>query len=515
MVGVVTGQPIADVVIIPPGKWQPDVPLPTNKGLPLVLNLVPRSNGFYGPERSPETFFVSGTTAFGNALKVQGNLHSIPAIPGGVPRYYAGTIATASGDSRIVSREEQGGWSDLSRAAGYTSTATQWYFANFGNKVVAANRANPTQISDGGAGVFRDITGAPRFTDIAVVAGFLMGINYIDNDFGGGAQPYGVAWSAIGDAENWPDPSSDAAVNVQSGVFPTLVGGGPLGRIIPGVGGADAVIIADRKVWRVNYVGQPEVFQFDEVQADQGTSMTQSVAAYNEVLFMYGYNGFYFFDGQNATPIGQGDMDQFFVDDLELSTTFGLQRAISASIDTFNKNYVLSYRSKSAVDDRNDRILRFNWLTREWSNSAVSVDALGNLDNNTSSTDSPGLFAIGSDFQLKTLTGSTLEATIHTGESFATDGSYTDIQGFIPFIDTDQVEAAVRVRDQLSQAPFESSLRGLNDHGVIPFDIDNISGRFYACRIRVPAGEDWTAYQGGMYEIFTRGKGSRSGQGSS
>jgi len=526
MVGVVSDPPIAQFVFVPPGDWQPDVPSPSNDGMVAALNLIPRSNGFYGPERALVDFFNQSTTEFGTALKVNGPIHSVPPAPGDDVQIFVGTFATAANASRILTRTEQGAWSNVSRAPGYTTTArTPWSFANFGNNVIAANRNTRTQISSGGAAVFTDIANAPQFESIATVAGFLMGVNYNDQAFGGGLQPFRAAWSAIGNpnlpisadvpAGGWPDPGSDFAPTVQSGFSGPLVGGGRLQRIIPGVGGADAVIIGARKVWRVNYVGPPQVFQFDEVEADQGTTVPGSIAVHNETLFLFGQNGFYFFDGQNMTPIGQGQMDEFFNSDLDFAADFGLQAGVAATIDAVNKNYVLAYRSVSqaAETDNNDRILRFNWLTRKWSNSEQQIDSMGSLDNNASRTDSPVPIAIGSDFQLKQFTGSTLEASMTMAESFDTQGGYTEVQGYMPIIDTDDVEVAMRVRDQLNQTPVETTLRGLSQHGSVPFDIDHVNGRFYACRIRVPAGSTWTNFQGGAYEVMAHGRGSRSGAG--
>ena len=521
--GLVKSAPIPQPIQLPPGGWTPDVPIPTNQGFVSALNLVPKSNGLYGPERGPVEFFTSSIAAFSNTQKVHGRLHSQTSITGSAPRFYVGTLGTGAGDSKLISREEQGAWSDLSRSGGYTTTASQpWEFANFGARVCACNRGEPLQLSEGGASLFGDVPNSPQFTSIATVAGFLMGVNYLDTEFGGGSQPFGVAWSAIGNPSlpisadvpdgGWPDPSTDFAATVQSGTFP-LVGGGELRQIIAGIGGSAAIIVADRKMWRVNYVGPPQVFQFDEIQTDQGATAAGTIAGLNGQFFFLGHNGFYFFDGQRATPIGQGEVDEFFDADISLSATFGRQRAMSAAIDQINKNYVVSYRNGDAGDGRNNRILRYNWLTQRWSNSEQDVDALGSLDNQTSRTDAPQLFGLSHDFQIVRFIGDTLEATMETGETYDLSGAFTEVAYFLPFVDTNEVTAALLVRDQVSQTQFATSARGFNDHGVIPFDIDNTSGRFYACRVTIPAAAEWTNWQGGIYGAYPVGFGSRSGQG--
>lgn len=485
---------------LPPGDWTPDIPSPTNQGLVDVLNVVPKANGLYGPEGSATSSETPSVTPFGNAIKVIGQLHSKPPVPGGKARFYVGTFATASGDSRIVSQEENEVWEDLSKAGGYTVTVfKRWTFANFGTKVFAANRGIRTQVSQGGSNAFADVTDAPQFDYIDEVAGFIVGVLAIDNAHGEGTQNYRVWWSAIGNGESFPDPTSDTAINTQSG-FQDLFGGGTLRAVISGVGGHDAVIIADRRVWRMTYVGFPQIFRFDEIANDQGTVMPGSIAKFNTTLFFFGQNGFYWFDGQSFHPIGNGKVDDFFIGDLSHSANFGFQTAISAAVDTLNKNYVIAYRNASAGGDNNNRILRFNWVTGNWSKSAHAFDAIGNLDNQESNTDAPRFYGIGSDFIVKTATGSSLEATIETSEVFHEDGARARIKSVMPLIDSANVTSVIQTRDRLDRSQTASASRGWSNHGTMRYDDVKVTGRFYNCKMTVPASESWNNYQGIQYE---------------
>ena len=495
---------------MPIGDWKPDVPTPINDGMPFSLNLVPKATGFYGPEYQLTTFASSATTVFGTALKVHGATHSRPPDGDNPPRYYVGTFATAAGASRLLAREEQGAWENVSKAGGYSCTAnTPWRFANFGLKVLATNRSNRMQISDGGPGdLFRDINNNLRGEDVATVAGFAVLINTQDLSFGEGTQIFRVWWSAIGNAENFPDPLSNEAITVQSG-FRDLFGGGRLRRIIPGVGGADAIVVAERKIWRMRFVGPPQTFQFDEVETDQGTAISGSVAAFNETFFFYGHNGFYWFDGSNSTPIGQGTMDQFFLDDLETSSTFGFTRSIEATVDAENKNYVISYRSAAAAGDGNDKVLRFNWITGKWSNSEVRADSLGSVDSFASETDSPRLVFINDDFQIKRSGTVPAEAIIEGREITLDTGSYYMVRAVLPYVDTDDVVARVRFRDTQGQALKQTTEKSLQKDGYIRFAPDLPTGRFVRCRLRIPAASTWTAITGVLYEFQEFMRGSR------
>ena len=511
MANYVSGNRDGSEQFMPLGKWKPDVAVPMNDGIPFLLNAFPRPDGFYGPERDLQPQSSQSTTPFtdSNAIKVHGSLHSIP-VPGSNPRYYVGTLATADGDSRIIARDELGAWSDLSKSGGYNSTpSTPWRFANFGNKILAVQLGTTLQISDGGSGLFRDVNARIRGSDVATVRGFAVLIDINDVDFGEGVQPYRVWWSAIGDAENWPDPISDTALNVQSG-FRDLFGGGRLRRIIPGIGNADAIVIAERKMWRMRFVGPPATFDFDEIESDQGTSMPGSVAAFNETFFYYGHNGFYWFDGSNSRPIGQGVVDQFFDADSSYSTAFGSQRAVEAAIDSEKKCYTVAYRSVAATTDANDRILRYNWLTDTWSNAAIAADSIGHVDSQGSTTDSPRMVYIGQDFQISRSIGATLETTIETRENVLENATISQIKGVLPLADASDLVAKIKTRDYPYSTTFiETSERGWQSDGWIRFFDETPTGRFYRCRMRIPAGSTWSAIQGIYYQYAEHQRGPR------
>lgn len=495
---------------LPLGPWQPDVPTPVGQGMPFALNLVPKPSGFYGPEKALSTVGTTqSTTPFGSALKVHGDLHSVPAVLGNPPQYYCGTFAVADGASRLLGRDEQGAWSDLSKSGGYNcSASTPWRFANFGLKVLAVNQQNRIQISDGDLAQFADISSNLRVADIAAVRGFAVGVRTIDASFGTGNQPFRVWWSAIADASNFPDPLSDEAINVQSGFF-DLFGGGNLQRIIPGIGGADAIVVAERKMWRMRFVGPPQTFEFDEIENDQGTATPGSVAPFNKTFFFFGHNKFYHFDGSQSIPIGVGEIDQFYLDDANFSSTFGLQSAVQAAIDSENKCYVVSYRSRAATTDSNDRVLRYSWITGQWSNSALACDSLGHVDSQASRVDAPRVAMIGQAFQIERPIGSNLEATLEGREITHDTGLYYRCQGIMIYVDTDDVVAKLRLRDTQGQDPDDTNEKGLQADGFVRFGPRVPSGRFYRARIRIPAGTSWTYITGVLYEYMEMAGGSR------
>lgn len=508
MAQVQTTEPQLDIV--PLGKWHPDAPdLPGSEGFRVGLNLIPRDDGSYGPEYALETFQSTAITAVGSALKFHGSLHSVPpgSTSDGEPRYYAGTFAAGANSSRLLSRLETGGWTDKSVVGGYNCNPfTPWRFSNFGNKVFAVNRLTNLQVSDGGSSLFRNVTDAPRAVDVATVRGFLVLINVNDTNHGEGEQPFYVWWSGIGNGESWPDPTSDLAISLQS-AFRPLFGGGPLRRIIPGIGGADAIIIGARKMWRMRYVGPPLIFDFDEVEGDQGTNSPGTVAVLNETLFFFGYGHLYFFDGANCQRIGT-DVDRFFNADATFSSTFGLQNAMEGAIDPENGNYVLTYRNSLAPDDHNNRVLRYNWTTGNWSNSEQAIDCLAQVDSNASTTDSPRIVYIGPDFQLKRPSLTRLAARIEGFDLMGPGGAVVEITGILPMCDAPNVAVTVKTRDFLSATPVTSPNRTLQDDGFIRYHPLQPTGRFYRCDMVIPA-ETWNAIAGVGYEWQLHSQGVR------
>ncbi len=496
----------------PLGDWTPDIPSPINTGMLQSLNLIPNTNGTYGPERALQDVGGSpSTTPFGAALKVHGSLHSRPSSFGNEPEYYVGTLAVADGAARIVARGEQSDWVDLSKAAGYNSASNApWRFANFGLKVLAINRRTRLQVSDGDLQQFRDNNADIRASDVAVVRGFAVLCDINDATHGEGVQPFRVWWSAIADAENFPDPISDEAISVQSGFF-DLFDGGELQRIVPGIGGADAIVVAERKMWRMTFVGPPQTFQFDEIESDGGTSAPGTIAKINESFFYLGHNRLFIFDGNNSAPIGQGQILDFLEEDLSLSSTFGNQHQLEAAIDTEKECYVLSYRNADALTDNNNRILRYNWVTQKFGNSAIACDTLGYADSFIAKTDSPRIVYLDSSNQIRRPSGSALEITIEGAELTNDQGDYIQVQGLLPYTDSEDILCRIATRDNLFKngTVKVSTERGLERDGFFRWFDEQPTGRFYQCRFRIPAGSDWTNITGMLYDFIHHSAGPR------
>jgi len=489
------GPSISNWPMVEFGPHLPDVPALVNPGTFYAKNIMPKANGYYGPARDLQTLSNNTVFSLGLPNRIAGTVHSYKKGTGGTVFLYAGSTATNAGDAQLFRyTESTKTWSDASQAGGYTvGTFRNWRFTNMGDAVIAAvGHGQVLQyLADGSTGLFADLdANAPDAVDIAVVnPGFLVAINVVDNVHGAGTQHYRAWWSGIGDPTSWEQPATTAALNVQSD-FQDLFGGGRLRRIFPGIGGNDAVIVGERHIWRMNYVGPPNIFDFRVAEYDQGTTIDGSCVASNETLYYYGHGGFMAFDGSNSTPIGRGKVDQTFLDEIEFVENNSYEFAVCAGFDNDTATALWSYRTNTATMDFNNVVRAYNTITGNWSPPIeIGVDAMGLVDNQTTFTDVPHLVVMGQDFHLQRLTGNTLEAEIDTRESAVPGGGETMFKSARPIIDADEIYVKMLTRDRISQSLIESGEIGQEDDGTCPVDADY--ARYFRARCRIPAGIEW------------------------
>ena len=485
------------------GAYLPDVPALVNPGMVYARNIMPKANGFYGPARSPASVSSNNVGLIGSPKRMAGTIHSYKDPDPGTTFFYAGTASDNTNGARLLRYSEATGvWTNCSAAGGYTiNVRKNWRFANLKDSVIAAGGDGTAlqYLVNGRFGNFaRLATEAPNAIDIAVVnPGFLVAVNVRDNAYGAGRQPYRVWWAAIGDPTNWPEPGTVAAINVQSD-FQDLFAGGKLQRIFPGIGGNDAVIVGERHIWRMNYVGPPAIFDFRVAEYDQGITVEGAAAALNETLFTYGNGGFQMFDGNNSTPIGRGQVDEFFLNDVDFAVANGNAFAMCAGVDAENHRVLFAYRNEEAATEFNNRVLAYNIVSQRWGIADVAIDAMGLVDNQASATDSPFLVTMNQDFTTQRLTGKTLEAELDTKETSDKGGGETLVKSARPLIDAPDLYASLLTRDRQSQILVSSEEQGLEDDGTIPFDLD--ASRYYRARCRVPFGVEWSDAMGCEFE---------------
>ena len=239
-------------------------------------------------------------------------------------------------------------------------------------------------------------------------------------------------WSGLNDSSTWTPSQA-----TQSG-YQDIVG--THGNIQAIVGGESfGVIFMERAIYRMDYVGTPLIFQFSKIADNIGAFAPKSVVSFGSDIFFLAQDGFYKLSGgQQLTPIGNGKIDDFFLQDI--TSNF---EGICSAVDPNNSMVVWSYRGEGATGTNfiNNKLICYNFNVDKWStaseqtllfmNSASqeafttleSLDVLGTLDGLPYSLDSYfydegiiGLGAFNSEKKFGKFLGASLDAEVDTTE---------------------------------------------------------------------------------------------------
>ena len=398
------------------GEWLPDLPEHQNPGALIALNVVPQLRSYRG---------LNSLSSFSNALanvclgafwaqddnnvvfNFAGDTDNLYELVGGV------TWTNRNGPSAPYGVDN-------------------WEFTKFGERVIATGFQTDMQSWDlGVSAAFADLPGSPpRARRIATIRDFVM-IGDTDINGGGGGSNVGpnfVQWSGFNNSELWT-PS----LRTQSD-FQELFGrGGRVQRIVPGEYG---IIFTEQSIWRADYAGPPIIFQIDEVERKKGTPAPNSVTWSGGLVWYYGWDGFYVFDGTRSQEISANRVSNWFAQNAATDALDSMRGAV----DRRNRLVLWAFRT-STSNNINNRIIIYNWAADKWSYAEVdtqiideflspgfSLDALdgplpGGIDADSIPVDSDqfaggnlNLQAFDSLNQSATFDGMPLTATLDTKE---------------------------------------------------------------------------------------------------
>jgi hypothetical protein len=69
-------------------------------------------------------------------------------------------------------------------------------------------------------------------------------------------------------------------------------------------GGEFGLVLTERSIYRMSYVGTPAIFQFDNISRNLGCFEPNSIVQYQGITYFLGDDGFYACDGTQIIPIG-------------------------------------------------------------------------------------------------------------------------------------------------------------------------------------------------------------------
>lgn len=456
----------------------------------------------------PIQSFVLGTSSTFAPL-ANGSITTLTLVPGS--GYTNGTYALTVSNAGIGT-----GFAGTVTVSG--GTLSSFAITNMGkNYPQTATIAIP---AGAGAGSLGSITPtiqtiAPQARYSAVVKGFLCVANTTDPV--NGAEPQRVWWSAQNDPTDWPTPGTATAAQFQSSFNDLFGEGGWIKGIVGGLGTSDGAVFQQHMIWSMVYVGPPVVFDFFPVEGVRGTEAPASIAQLGGIVYYYGEDGVYAFDGTNSIPIGFEKVDKYI--QATLNSTY-ISNMIGA-IDPINKLYLLAYPSINSGAGTADTILAYHWPTKKWALiqqncefifraltfgnnvldtvGSVSLDTASynmfQMDSGVWQGDAVIMAGFDTNHKLAYFNGGTMAAVLDTTETEPTPGQLTLINGngIRPLVDGSIPSVAFGVRNRQQDPVIFNTATPINFLGECP---QMVNGRFLRAEITIPANTSWTHCQG-------------------
>jgi hypothetical protein len=387
---------------------------------------------------------------------------------------------------------------NVSKSGGYTTATDQkWRFTQFGNVMIASNgQAKIQGFNLNSSSLFSDLSAdAPTAAYVTVVRDFVVSGYQA-------SYPNRVQWSALGDESSWANSATTQAD------FQDIPDGG---SVVGVTGGEFGLVLMDRSIHRMSYVGSPLVFQFDNISRNLGCYEANSIIQYGGTTFFLGDDGFYACDGQTLLPIGNEKVNRFFFDNADEATLY----LMSAAVDPAKKLIIWAYASNNSATV--DSLLIYNFQTQKWTSGTTDVDriaststpavtlegmdAYGTLDTIMTTFDSR--LWLGGRLQLAgvngakivTFTGPNATAYIETGD-IEIPGSTSAITMIKPIVDDGSASVAIESRRLLSEEVVFGTQTAANSENRI--SIRSV-GRYHRLQL-TPTGS-WTSVVGTDIEL--------------
>lgn len=380
------------------------------------------------------------------------------------------------------------------------SSSNDWRFTQFGDSLLASNGSQKIQYYDlTTTGDFEDIdAGAPTVRFLTVVRDFVVT----------GFQPTHksrVQWSGINDPTTWSS----------SGVTQSDFQDVPDGGQVQGVtGGEFGLVLLERSIVRMSYVGTPLVFQFDNISRNLGCYEPNSVVQWQGITYFLGDDGFYACDGQNVVGIGAEKVDRFFFNDANEANF----PEMSTAVDPIRNLVMWGYRNAGDLY----RLLVYHVNTKRWSFIDTSINRLSSYATPSITLEGVDIFSASIDAltipldsrfwqggklllggvsgpKIITFSGAILTATIETAD-LENQGQSSMITLVRPMIDEGSASVAIASRNSLNQAITFGSLNQPSSENRVGL---RSLGRYH--RLRVQPTGDWSNAIGVDIEIQPAG----------
>ena len=473
------------------GEWMPDQPSITG-ALVDAKNVVSQAMG-YGPLPTAATF------------SQQASEDLTTLVAGKTPAN--DTKLFAAGTTKIFSVSGVGALTDVSKTGGYTPNAygDRFRFTQFGNAIIGTNFSDPMQVFTlGTSTAFADLAAsAPICRYITVVRDFVVTAFTNESSV---LYPSRVRWSGINDETEWD------ADQVTQADYQDIPDGGQIMGIR---GGEVGIILLEKGITRMSYIGTPFIFQFDNISRGKGCISAGSIAQVQGITFFLSDDGFYSCDGQNVVGIGSERVDRWFFANADESQ-FNI---MSSAVDPVRKLIIWNFRTTFG----NRQLIIYNFNTKKWtygdagadyiSDASTAAVTLENLDSISNSIDAltvslDSILYMGGKYFLGgtngryvvTYNGQPATGNIVTGDLNAGGRSVVTLAR--PLIDGGSANVAVASRTLLNEAPvFGTALSADSDNRISL----RSNGNFHQFQV-TPTGQWKTAVS---LDVDFQGQGTR------
>lgn len=463
-------------------EWLPDQPTTTGALLE-ANNVYPLTIG-YAPFPLSNDYSSAASEDLNNVTAAKFNLITQLFAGGNTKlfKFNAGTLAL----------------DDVSKAGGYSS-ASRWSFVQFGNSVLASNNVNKIQSwTIDSSTNFADVSAdAPIAKFITVVRDFVVAANI-------SGTPNKLQWSDINSESDWTSGGASQAD------YQIIAEGGNITGI---TGGEFGLVLLERAIVRMSYIGSPLFFQFDTISRNLGCSTAGSVTQYGAMTYFLADDGFYACDGTQLFNIGNDKVDEYFYENMAIAQ----QETISAAVDPVRNIVVWNFPNTNGGRS----LLIYNWLVKKWSTADTSLeyivslatsnvtleglDVYGSLEAVPASLDDRAwaggkfLFGGADGAKIATFTGANSTASLTVGElEFGYNSVVTLAR---PQVDNGSASVAIASRRELDDTITYSTALASSSEGRVPL---RSYGRYH--RLKVTPSGSWTHAIGVDVEYTQQGK---------
>jgi len=196
-------------------------------------------------------------------------------------------------------------------------------------------------------------TRAPTAKSLAVVRDFVVAANISDTEANK------LQWCDIADETNWQSG------NASQSDFQFIADGGTIQAI---TGGEFGIILLEKSIYRMQYVGSPYFFQFDAISRNIGCAEGNSAINSNGITYFLSDDGFYMCDGRAVTPIGAEKIDKYFYANFDVTNS----NTMSVAVDPARKIVVWNYPTV----DGGRELLVYHWQLQKWTRVETTVNYL-------------------------------------------------------------------------------------------------------------------------------------------